>query len=423
MIVPLHKKHTVRSTYHTRLNPGAARLLAACATVTLYHLHALSMLCSLCLGVLSEPLAAFIPECGDFDSDTDESQSEPPEPQPQQWVGSSSYHLSLASLRDSVEKKCHLCLDIWQVVSRKPRDLIRIEAICRETGSFGRCTFRYSSNPGGHLGTLTFEQVANLGRGPSADIALAGWKLVLELRPASEVDIGTADVDGSLNIREKGPSGKAHEQAEIALKWLRDCNESHPQCAALSTKDFRLPTRLIRVNGPTDSLAQVVDTREDLTTGPYITLSYCWGQSITTRLLLANLDEMKTGFPIDSLPKTLRDAIAFTRKLGISYLWIDSLCIIQDSKTDWEAEAIRMGEVYGQSYCNLAATNSSDSDGGLFWDENPHSVRPIVLTPQIQPIIAEPVVLFDRNMWQMRIETSSPLNNRGWVLQVTKSPF
>ncbi|PMD44764.1 hypothetical protein L207DRAFT_286241 [Hyaloscypha variabilis F] len=70
------------------------------------------MLCSLCLSVLSEPLAAFIPECGDFDSDTDESQSEPPEPQPQQWVGSSSYHLSLTSLRDSVEKKCHLCLDI-----------------------------------------------------------------------------------------------------------------------------------------------------------------------------------------------------------------------------------------------------------------------------------------------------------------------
>jgi hypothetical protein len=377
------------------------------------------MLCSLCLDVLSGPLAAFVPEREHSDRGGDEFQSEPPEPQSQrQWVSSGSHHLSLASLRHSVEKKCHLCLEIWKAVTRKPRDLTRIEAICAETGSLGRCTFRYSPNSGGRLGTITFEQAANLGKGPSPDIALAGWKYVLELRPASEVNMGAADVDGSLSCGRKGPTDKVREQAEIALKWLRDCDESHAQCAALSMGDVRLPTRLIRVNGPTDSLVQVVDTRETLTTGPYITLSYCWGQSTTVRLLLTNLDKMKkTGFPTDSLPKTLRDAITFTRKLGISYLWIDSLCIIQDSIADWEAEAIKMGEVYSQSYCNLAATYSSECDGGLFWDENPYSVCPIVLTPQLQPILAEPVVLFDRNMWQMRIRTSSPLNNRGWVLQ------
>jgi hypothetical protein len=67
-----------------------------------------------------------------------------------------------------------------------------------------------------------------------------------------------------------------------------------------------------------------------------------------------------------SLPRTFREAIAITRALGIAYLWVDSLCIIQDDDDDWRAESAKMGFVYEQAYCTIAATAASDGSQGCF---------------------------------------------------------
>lgn len=85
---------------------------------------------------------------------------------------------------------------------------------------------------------------------------------------------------------------------------------------------------------------------------------------------------MCAGLDLKSLPQTFRDAILVTRKFGLHYLWIDCLCIIQDSKEDWFHEAALMGEVYKNSYLNIAATGAVDSNGGLFFDRNPALIRP-----------------------------------------------
>ena len=68
--------------------------------------------------------------------------------------------------------------------------------------------------------------------------------------------------------------------------------------------------------------------------------------------------------PIDDLPKTFRDAVRITRELGERFLWIDSLCIIQDYEEDWAREAAMMAEIYSHSYCTLAALSSNDSTEG-----------------------------------------------------------
>ncbi|PMD19341.1 heterokaryon incompatibility, partial [Hyaloscypha hepaticicola] len=67
-----------------------------------------------------------------------------------------------------------------------------------------------------------------------------------------------------------------------------------------------------------------------------------------------------------TLPKTFQDAVLITRDLGVRYLWIDSLCIIQDSDEDWEQEAARMSEVYANGYVMLAAHGSENCHGGCF---------------------------------------------------------
>jgi hypothetical protein len=73
---------------------------------------------------------------------------------------------------------------------------------------------------------------------------------------------------------------------------------------------------------------------------------------------------------VDQLPRTFQDAIAMTRRLGVRYIWIDSLCICQDDMQDWERESARMAAVYSNTYLTIAATGSSDSAGGLFFDRS-----------------------------------------------------
>jgi hypothetical protein len=94
------------------------------------------------------------------------------------------------------------------------------------------------------------------------------------------------------------------------------------------------------------------------------------------KLTLANLDAFLQEIPMTDLPPTFRDAFDVTRKLGIRYLWIDSLCIVQDSDSDWRAESSVMGEIYGRSLCNLAAPGSSRTYGGLFQEETCPSLPP-----------------------------------------------
>lgn len=78
---------------------------------------------------------------------------------------------------------------------------------------------------------------------------------------------------------------------------------------------------------------------------------------------------MKQSIELKTLPKTFQDAIAIIRALGIRYIWIDSLCIIQDGKLDWQRESRRMAAVYSDGHINVAATGASDSKGGCYTPE------------------------------------------------------
>ncbi|KAH8809995.1 heterokaryon incompatibility protein-domain-containing protein [Hyaloscypha sp. PMI_1271] len=97
-----------------------------------------------------------------------------------------------------------------------------------------------------------------------------------------------------------------------------------------------------------------------------MTLSHCWGslQILTTKK--DNLNAHKQGIDLTTLPKTFQDAIEVTRSIGIKYLWIDSLCIIQDDIEDWARESSKMASIYRNSYLTLAATGAKDGSEGLY---------------------------------------------------------
>jgi Heterokaryon incompatibility protein (HET) len=100
-----------------------------------------------------------------------------------------------------------------------------------------------------------------------------------------------------------------------------------------------------------------------------VALSHCWGGSTPVMTTIANIDKFRNRIP-PPLPKTFADAVEVTRALGIQYLWIDSLCIIQDSPGDWSNEASLMASVYSSAYVTIAADAASNSSQGFLNHSN-----------------------------------------------------
>lgn len=156
-----------------------------------------------------------------------------------------------------------------------------------------------------------------------------------------------------------------------AKGWVRDCCETHDRCKDSSSS--ALPTRVLDVSLDPDFvfLRQSANTEP----GSYIALSHVWGGIVPIRTTEETMPLFEDGIRLEDLPQTFRDAVFMTRYLECRYLWIDSLCIVQDSREDWEREAGRMAQVYGNALVTLAAVSSPNSNGGLFSKHDASAVK------------------------------------------------
>jgi hypothetical protein len=95
------------------------------------------------------------------------------------------------------------------------------------------------------------------------------------------------------------------------------------------------------------------------------------------RPLHGNVAELQGEIPRRSLSRTWQDVIQVAQRLGLGYIWIDSLCIIQDSPEDWEKESASMAKVYSKSHLNIAAARAADRTKRCFSPRDPRLVRPL----------------------------------------------
>ena len=214
------------------------------------------------------------------------------------------------------------------------------------------------------------------------------------------------------------------------LKWIHECEHEHDVCSRRSaTGNVEwYPTRLLDLDAFPSNPKEIklVLSANTKISGSYMTLSHRWGLHSVFTLTAENQDVLMHSVSVDLLPKTFVEAIEVTRKLGVRYLWIDSLCILQSgkpSKEDWEKESAQMHEVYNRAYCNIAATAAADPTVGLFFD------RPNVLPPSRITIkwngdhddlrwkdFYGEYTIIDANIWASQV-TLSPLMQRAWVFQ------
>ena len=199
----------------------------------------------------------------------------------------------------------------------------------------------------------------------------------------------------------------------FAQKWIEICtknDQSHNQPAWF-------PTRLIDLGTPNDQYVKLIDTRSTSPSGPYATLSHRWADSAVIQTTSSNLERFLHDIPVAILSKTFRDAFIAARSyLGVRYIWIDSLCIIQDDRQDWRAESVTMQVVYSHSFCNLSATASSSGVHGLFPPRDLDRVRPCQIETHWEGRDHETYIPIPKRFWDEQLDYT-PLSGRGWVFQ------
>jgi hypothetical protein len=164
--------------------------------------------------------------------------------------------------------------------------------------------------------------------------------------------------------RHVSENSSSDECIALAKRWLGGCLSSHSTCKRLGTP--MLPTRVIEVGSCDEEMKLYVNESEKM--AEYAALSHCWGGSHPIVLTKSTLKEKQERLVFDDSSKTFKEAVDVTRRLGIPYLWIDSLCIIQDKDdlSDWEKEALKMGDIYNSATVTISAASAINTAGGLF---------------------------------------------------------
>ena len=206
------------------------------------------------------------------------------------------------------------------------------------------------------------------------------------------------------------PSTLFAERCSVPKEWLEDCENKHEECIehALvfeNNHKSNLPTRIISLHGLAESasVCLVVHSRPGPRWGRYVALSHRWPTGscswVTTQ---ENLQARTNRLPISDLPQTLQDCIYIVNQLGIRYLWIDSICIIQDSAADWELESSQMTDIYGGATMTIFADGAADDNAGMtFTRADSRSSGPISS---------------DGGSFQ-RLVNRSLLSTRAWIFQ------
>ena len=203
----------------------------------------------------------------------------------------------------------------------------------------------------------------------------------------------------------------------LAAGWLTDCVSNHERCNYDSTQ--HLPKRLLDLSSGVDNAKYIrlVETDNSSSNVEYMTLSHCWGSKPVIRLTRHTLEGLISGLSISNLPQTFQDAIVVAGWFGSQYLWIDSLCIMQDMIEDWERESAQMYHIYRNARLNIAATGATDSHSGLFHDRDPSMVSSGLLKTAWNGQLPKGTFrFFWRQIWDHGVN-KAPLCRRAWVVQ------
>ncbi|EWZ28468.1 heterokaryon incompatibility protein-domain-containing protein [Fusarium oxysporum Fo47] len=229
------------------------------------------------------------------------------------------------------------------------------------------------------------------------------------------------------------PDNTGHEDvARVAKDWLQTCKDHHNCGSASSPQDAGwYPKRFIHV-GDKQQSPRLIISENETPEGSYAALSHCWGENPDFLMLTSDtLSDFCREIQLQHLPASFRDAIITCRRMGIPYIWIDSLCILQagdGSHEDWLLHSEEMHRVYQNCYLNISIDVSKNPHGGAFRSRDPTYLQDCYLWT---PFLTAPHQLADaeeqskfRNLCSIFtrddfsfVRLDLPISKRAWVFQ------
>jgi len=200
------------------------------------------------------------------------------------------------------------------------------------------------------------------------------------------------------------------KRVDLARTWIQDCHRAHAGCNFPGTSYS--PSRLVDVKN-----CKLIDTQQCSGPFQYTALTHCWGPNMPesgmtkTRTLGSHLRRIQ----FSELPRSFRDAILISKSLDIPYIWIDSLCILQDSREDWETVSAEMGLVYSHAWCTIAASSAKCCHDGIDLVREKRTSCEVMLYGDQDKRVGVSITE-DPPTWQA-FYASNPLNKRGWTFQ------
>jgi hypothetical protein len=348
-----------------------------------------------------------------------------------------THHFNISTLSASAAEYCYVCRSVWNQFSEVEQAALRLaydKVNERENATLGfegvtRITLFTEMPDNGHYHFYVEYCRYDIDWGfvstKSALMTYFNLDPVTSMFPipatmpdckANEL---VAEAQPRLYRMRRADNTASEESWSLATGWLRLCLTTHKICNKGRDTEW-YPTRLLDVGEADDAQRSVrlIHSTGAPISGGYCTLSHRWGAHVNLQLNQRTADVLIGGVATEDLPRTFRDAVVATRRFGVRYLWIDSLCIMQDQISDWLHEASRMYLVYSNSYCNFSAAASSDSSQGLFRDRRPELLQPAQVSLYVQDIGSQhayaPCNVFLASFWDDNV-SNCVVNKRGWV--------
>lgn len=215
---------------------------------------------------------------------------------------------------------------------------------------------------------------------------------------------------------------------DLIQSWIDRCSSKHKTCQVtlakemLDGEDLALPCdRILDLGNGSDDMIYLI--KANGITGRYCTLSHCWGSANERPTCVTSENESRffAGFSMADLPKTFRHAVHITRALHIRYLWIDSLCILQDNKNHWRKQSAIMGAIYEHAFLRLAACSAHNCTEGMYSEDVGSRPPPIVIPFRPSDQIGQMYFSPGRcSLMQSSSISNIPLSFRGWAFQESK---
>lgn len=173
------------------------------------------------------------------------------------------------------------------------------------------------------------------------------------------------DCRTQLHLHSSADDKEQPDSFSRAKGWLNECFHDHDTCRRQPNEAKSLPARLVDIqpNGIGSTFVRIVDTAElDLKTVSvdYIAVSYVWSENDVT-LSTELLQAMQSELPREALPKAMNEAISATDRVGYRYIWVDSLCVLQDSEDDKQRECKAMVSIYRNAALTMVLDQLSDT--------------------------------------------------------------